>query len=68
MHKVQSGSNLIDKKVKILKSKENLAIYVVREGEIKACTEDIFCQENDLIVAFCRQESEDLVEKWIHNL
>jgi len=44
-----------------------LVIYLVRDDEITVCEKSILCQENDLIVAFCNQENEEAVKKWMQS-
>jgi len=67
MHKIVSDSELIGEKIKVIKQKENLVIYLVRDDEITVCEKSILCQENDLIVAFCTQENEEAVKKWMQS-
>jgi len=67
MHKIVASSGLINKKLNTIKQKENLAIYLVRDGKITVCDKSLLCQEDDLIVAFCTQEHEEAVKKWMHS-
>ena len=67
MHRILEGSNMVGQTVHILQSKTNLSIYLIRDNEITPCSEDIVCQTDDIIVAFCTSEYEDTVEKWMHS-
>ena len=68
MHKVLENSNIIDKTVKLPKAEENVAIYLIRDGEILECQEALACEAEDVIVAFCSKEHEDTINRWIHSL
>ena len=68
IRKILNDSKLTDKRIKVIKWTENMAIYLIRNEVIYPCKEEMLCQESDVIVAFCTQESEDEITKWIHNL
>ena len=68
LYKVLDNSSIIGKEVKLLKRRENIVIYLIRDGNILECKESIKCQINDVIVAFCTADEAYTVEKWIHNL
>ena len=68
IHKILSDSKLIDKRIKVIPWKENMAIYLIRDEVIYPCKEEMLCREGDVIVAFCTQESEDAIIQWIHKL
>ena len=67
IHKIFDDSKLIGTTIKVLKWQENMAIYLLRDKDIIECKGEMECQENDIIVAFCTIDSEE-VERWIHNL
>lgn len=68
MYKFSKDSPQTGKKIKVIKQKENMAIYLVRGDSIEICSENFVCKESDLIVAFCTEEAEETLQKWIYNL
>jgi len=68
MHKVLENSNIVNKKIKLPKYQENVAIYLIRDSKILECQESLECKIDDVIVAFCNKEQEDIINSWIHSL
>ena len=68
LHKVLENSTIADKTVKLPKWQDNMAIYLIREGKILECQESLECRVEDVIVAFCSKEQENIINNWIHSL
>jgi len=68
LHKILDNSPLIGKTIKVLESRENMVIYLIRDNKIYNCSEKIECQVDDVIIAFCTEEYVQEIEKWMHKL
>ncbi len=68
MRKVYENSSLIGIHVKVLKYRDNLLTFVIRDGQIIHCDDAMICEEGDVIAVFCNEENEEEAKNWIYNL
>ena len=68
LRKIFPGSELLRKKIKPLKKLQNTAIFLLRNDLMIPVTEKIECQEDDVIVAFCTEDTLSKVKVWIYGL
>ncbi len=68
MRKIYPESKLIGLHIKVLKFRDNLLTYLIRNGEIIHCEDSIVCEEGDVIALFCDEESEDEAKRWLESV